>query len=128
MTRRVVIVLAAAGALLAVALGATALTITWWEAPSPFTSVVLQGDAVVATLRPGGPFILFRSGSHQAQFISGAESFQLQDASSVLLNSAHESYQIACHTHRPPAGLQIQSRFFFHDIKGLGKKSFVTAQ
>src|SRR2546430_16372101 len=57
--------------------------------PSPFSSVTRRGDTVVAQLRPGTGFGLFRERTRIGEHIAGSESIDFQDGESVMLSSGH---------------------------------------
>ena len=112
MTKRALVVCAAAFA------GVVVLPI--WLAlhyvPSPFTSVTLRGDTVVAETRPGRGFGLIRESTRVGEHISGSESIELRDGESIMLNSPRTGYRITCRMSPTPAGLFIQGSWYYHNF------------
>ena len=125
MTKPVLVLCAVGIATIAVAVGWLALHYV----PSPFASVRLRGDTVVAELRPGVSFLLVRSTTLVAEHIAGSESLELHDGEWVRLGSARTGYHITCRTSQAPAGLQIQGSWHYHDFpRSFIKTWFVEAQ
>ena len=120
----------------ALAIGAAVLVgiaiITSWlglhYVPSPFESVTVRGDSVVAKLRSDVSFGLVRGSTHVGEHISGSESFELRDGESIILNSGHTSYSITCRMSLRPAGFYVEGRWFLHDfLRSAVKTWFVEA-
>ena len=124
MTRRVLLVFGAMIALLVVG-----IFLALHHVQSPFASVVLRGDTIVATMRSDVRFLVFRANSRELESISGSESLELRTGDSLRLQSAHTSYEIACRMSPPPAGLDVKGEWHLHDFpKSFVKKWFVKAQ
>jgi len=111
MTKSVLVVCAAAVVGIAI--------ISGWLAhhyvSSPFASVTLRGDTVVAKLRSDVSFGLVRGSTHVGEHISGSESIELRDGESIILGSPRTGYLVTCRTSLRPAGLYIEGRWFVHD-------------
>ena len=104
---------------------------TWFAlhyVPSPFASVTLRGDTVVAKLRSDS-FGLVRGGTHAGEHISGSESIELRDGESVILQSPRTGYRVTCRTSLRPAGLYVEGRWFVHDyLRSAEKIWFIQAR
>lgn len=114
-----------------VAIGALPVMGVWSAlhyVPSPFASVELQGEAVVARLRPDLSFAVFRA-PPVVEDISGSESLELRNGESVRLQSARRSYKVTGRTSPPPAGLYLEGEWHLHDFpKSCVKRWFVRAK
>jgi len=127
MTKRAVLICAVACASIAI----SAITASWFflhSVPSPFESVTLRGNTVIAKLRPDVSFGLVRGSTHVGEHISGSESIELQDGESIILGSPRTGYQITCRTSLRPAGLYVAGHWFVHDyIRSTEKIWFLEA-
>ncbi len=124
MTKRCVVVFA-----VVVLCSVVGVTFARHYVPSPFASVAIHGDGVVATIRPGVRFALYRPDAHVLKHISGSEPLQLRNGESVSLNSPHTSYEVTCRTSPPPAGLDVVGQWYLHDFpKSFVKRCFVEAK
>ena len=123
MTKRAWVVLAVIGALLV--LGAF---LAFHYVPSPFSSVALRGDTIVATVRPNLRFLVFRRDARELEDISGTQSLEFRDGDSLRLQSAHTSYEVQCRT-SPPPGLSIEGEWHLHNFpQSFVKRWFVEAR
>ncbi len=95
--------------------------------PSPFASVKLRGDTVVAQIRPGTSFGLMRERTRIGEHIAESESVDFHDGESVMLYSAHTGYHITCRVSPRPAGLFIQGSWFLHDLLRSAEKTWFVA-
>jgi hypothetical protein len=124
---RVLIVLVSIVVVLGVAMGL--LNRARHRVPLPFKTVVSRGDTVVATVQPGLYFSVRRANNPETKSISGSDPLELQNGSSVELNSGHSSYRVTCRTSPPPAGLYIEGQWYLHDLlSSYVEKSFIKAQ
>ena len=111
---------------------AAAVIVGCWFAlhyvPSPFSSVTLRGDTVIAEVRPGRGFGLVRQRTRVGEHISGSESVELRDGESLMLGSPRTGYVVTCRIAPAPAGLYIQGSWHYHDFpRSFVKTWFVEA-
>jgi len=96
--------------------------------PSPFASITLRGDTVVAKLRRDVSFGLVRGTTHVGEHISGSALIELRDGESVMLSSPRTGYRITCRTSLRTTGLYVEGHWFVHDfLRSAVKTSFVDA-
>lgn len=76
---------------------------------SPFASVIVLDDAIVATL-PSAPNWRVRNASGESRLTEPSESFILKDGSILELSERHGSYRVTAEL-APRQGLTIVSRF-----------------
>src|SRR2546423_9018468 len=93
--------------------------------PSPCSSVTRRGDSVVARLRPGTGFGLFRERTRIGEHIAGSESIDFHDGESVMLSSGHTGYRITCRVSPRPAGLFIQGSLSLHHFLPSAEENWV---
>lgn len=125
MTKRTLVVCAAALASIVIIGSWLALHYV----PSPFASVTLRGDTVVAKLRSDVSFGLVRGSTHVGEHISGSESIELRDGESIILGSPRTGYSITCRTSLRPAGLYVEGHWSVHDyVRSADKIWFVEAR
>jgi hypothetical protein len=125
MTKRTLVICAAAVVGIAIICGWLALRYV----PSPFASVTLRGDTVVAKLRSDVSFGLVRGSTHVGEHISGSESIELRDGESIILGSPRTGYLVTCRTSLSPRGLYVEGRWFVHDyVRSATKIWFMEAR
>ena len=125
MTKRVVLVGAAA-------IASIVIIGSWFalhDVPSPFVSVALRGDTVVARVRPDTSFGLVPGKTLVGRHIAASESIEFRDGESVSLSSPRTAYRITCRMSPRPAGLYIEGHWFVHNyVRSAEKIWFVEAR
>jgi len=96
---------------------------------SPFQSVSVHNDKIIATL-PAAPRWFVQASSAGARWLSQpGESFTLQAGSSLRLVEKHSSYQATAQL-APTPGLRIESTFDASDFGGVitNRSYFISAK
>ena len=97
------------------------------DTPSPFSSVVVRGDVMVATLARNHEWHVAK-GSGATRLASEGESLQLRDEELVFLAEPHHAiYRLKCHLSPPPASVEVESRVEAGS-RPFEKKYFIKAQ